>query len=129
VLFELLLENRVQSPTTCKAMIRLALFAEIERSIFTKQYFDRRIDDIDTLSSEAKALADRRDASGAVVDCQFTTDNARIKLKRLNPQLKEKRGTRSARRISAPKKVADPLQRTRSHDGFPVTDNPPEEQR
>ncbi|CRI63448.1 conserved hypothetical protein [Thiocapsa sp. KS1] len=42
--------------------------AEIELSVFTKQCLDRRIDDIDTLSSEAKAWADRRNASGAVVD-------------------------------------------------------------
>jgi hypothetical protein len=63
--------------------------AEIELSVFTKQCLDRRIDDIDTLRSEAKAWADRRNASGAVVDWQFTTDNARIKLKRLYPQLKE----------------------------------------
>lgn len=63
--------------------------AEIELSVFTKQCLDRRIDDIDTLRSEAKARADRRNASGAVVDWQFTTDNARIKLKRLYPQLKE----------------------------------------
>jgi hypothetical protein len=32
---------------------------------------------------------DRSNASGAVVDWQFTTDNARIKLNRLCPQLKE----------------------------------------
>jgi hypothetical protein len=62
--------------------------AEIELSVFTKQCLDRSIDDIDTLRSEAKAWADRRNASGAVVDWQFTTDNARIKLKRLYPQLK-----------------------------------------
>ena len=63
--------------------------AEIELSVFTKQCLDRRIDDIDTLRREAKAWADRRNASAAVVDWQFTTDNARIKLKRLYPQLKE----------------------------------------
>ena len=61
--------------------------AEIELSVFTKQCLDRRIDDIDTLRREAKAWADRRNASAAVVDWQFTTDNARIKLKRLYPQL------------------------------------------
>jgi hypothetical protein len=58
--------------------------AEIELGVFTKQCLDRRIDDIDTLRSEAKAWADRRNASGAVVDWQFTTDNARIKLKRIS---------------------------------------------
>jgi hypothetical protein len=63
--------------------------AEIELSVFTKQCLDRRIDNIDTLRSDAKAWADRRNAAGAVVDWQFTNDNARLKLKRLYPQLKE----------------------------------------
>lgn len=63
--------------------------AEIELSVFTKQCLDRRINDIDTLRNEAKAWADRRNAARAVVDWQFTTDQARIKLKRLYPQLKE----------------------------------------
>ncbi|EGV16090.1 transposase [Thiocapsa marina] len=71
--------------------------AEIELGVFTKQCLDRRIDDIDTLRSEAKAWADRRNASAAVVDWQFTTDNPRIKLKRLNPQLKEEGGTSRVR--------------------------------
>ena len=63
--------------------------AEIELSVFTKQCLNRRIDNIDTLRSEANAWADRRNASGAVVDWQFTTDDARIKLKRLYPQFKK----------------------------------------
>jgi hypothetical protein len=62
--------------------------AELALGVFTKPCLDRRVDDIDTLRSEAKARADRRNASGAVVDWQFTTDNARITLKRLYPQLK-----------------------------------------
>lgn len=62
--------------------------AEIELSVFTKQCLDRRIADIDTLRREATAWADRRNAARAVVDWQFTTDDARIKLKRLYPQLK-----------------------------------------
>lgn len=63
--------------------------AEIELSVYTKQCLDRRIDDIDTLRREAKAWTDRRNASGAKVDWHFTTDDARIKLKRLYPQIKE----------------------------------------
>jgi len=58
------------------------------RSI-TKQCLNRRIDDIDTLRREAKAWANRRNASGAIVDWPFTTDNARIQIKRLYTQLKE----------------------------------------
>jgi hypothetical protein len=69
--------------------------AEIELSVFTKQCLERRLDDIDTLRSEAMAWAERRKASRAGVDWQFTTDNARIKRKRLNPQVKEEEGTRA----------------------------------
>lgn len=63
--------------------------AEIELSVYTKQCLDRRIDDIETLRREAKAWADRRKASSATVDWHFTTEEARIKLKRLYPQIKE----------------------------------------
>jgi hypothetical protein len=63
--------------------------AEIELSVYTTQCLNRRIDDIETLRREAKAWADRRNASGAKVDWHFTTDDARIKLKRLYPQIKE----------------------------------------
>jgi hypothetical protein len=38
-----------------------------------------------SLVNEVSAWADRRNASGAVVDWQFTTGNARIKLERLYP--------------------------------------------
>jgi hypothetical protein len=62
--------------------------AEIELSVYTTQCLDRRIDDIDVLRREAKAWADRRSISGAGVDWHFTTDDARIKLKRLYPQLR-----------------------------------------
>ena len=64
--------------------------AEIELSVFTKQCLARRIDDIDTLRREAKAWAERRNASQTGVDWQFTTEDARIKLKRLYPQVKLK---------------------------------------
>lgn len=62
--------------------------AEIELSVFTKQCLTRRIDDIDTLRSEANAWAERRNASQSGVDWQFTAENARTKLKRLYPKLK-----------------------------------------
>ena len=63
--------------------------AEIELSVYTTQCLDRRIDDIETQRREAKAWADRRNAASAKVDWHFTTDDARIKLKRLYPQIKE----------------------------------------
>jgi hypothetical protein len=62
--------------------------AEIELSVYTTQCLDRRIDDIETLRREANAWADRRNTAGASVDWHFTTEDARIKLKRLYPQIK-----------------------------------------
>lgn len=62
--------------------------AEIELSVFTKQCLDRRIPDIDTLRKEANAWYSERNAGQKSVDWQFTTDKARIKLKRLYPQIK-----------------------------------------
>ena len=63
--------------------------AEIELSVFTSQCLDRRIDDIAVLRREAKAWAERRNATQTGVDWQFTNDAARIKLKHLYPQVNE----------------------------------------
>lgn len=62
--------------------------AEIELSVFTRQCLDRRIDDIDTLRREAKAWAERRNTEQTGVDWQFTSEDARTKLKRLYPEIK-----------------------------------------
>jgi hypothetical protein len=61
--------------------------AEIELSVFTKQCLDRRIPDIKILRQEAKAWYGRRNVSQKSVDWQFTTEDARIKLKKLYPQI------------------------------------------
>ena len=63
--------------------------AEIELSALTGQCLDRRIPDIETLRNETHAWETRRNACHKGVDWQFTTQNARIKLKRLYPQLQE----------------------------------------
>ena len=60
--------------------------AEIELSILTKQCLNRRIPDIETYRREVKAWQDTRNSSDKGVDWQFTTEDARIKLKRLYPQ-------------------------------------------
>jgi hypothetical protein len=60
--------------------------AEIELSILTKQCLDRRIPNIDTLRQEVAAWQRDRNASDKGVDWQFTTPDARTKLKRLYPQ-------------------------------------------
>jgi hypothetical protein len=47
------------------------------------------VPDADTLKAEVTAWQDRRNASEALVDWRFTTDDARIKLKRLYPSVEE----------------------------------------
>jgi DDE superfamily endonuclease len=59
--------------------------AEIELSVLERQCLRRRIADRAAMEREAAAWAARRNAAGAAVDWRFTTDDARIKLKRLYP--------------------------------------------
>ena len=63
--------------------------AEIALSALTSQCLDRRMPDIETLHNETRAWEQRRNARHKGVDWQFTTQNARIKLKRLYPQIHE----------------------------------------
>ena len=60
--------------------------AEIELSIFTRQCLDRRIPDPETLHTQAKHWQCARNTGQKSVDWQFTTESARVKLKRLYPQ-------------------------------------------
>jgi len=61
--------------------------AEIELSVFTQQCLDRRIPDLPALRSEAEHWYARRNTDQKSVDWHFTTETARIKLKRLYPQI------------------------------------------
>ena len=61
--------------------------AEIELSVLTKQCLDRYIPDLKTLRQETKAWQKNRNLKQKGVDWQFTTQDARIKLKRLYPQI------------------------------------------
>jgi hypothetical protein len=61
--------------------------AEIELSVLTMQCLDRRIPDMETLTKETQRWEQRRNASQKGVDWQFSTLDARIKLKRLYPQI------------------------------------------
>ena len=61
--------------------------AESEFSVLTVQCLDRRIGDIETFRREVQAWQDTRNAMGCGMDWQFTTEDARIKLKRLYPQI------------------------------------------
>ena len=60
--------------------------AEIELSVLTKQCLHRRIPDLPTLREEVRIWNKQRNASEKGIDWQFTTEKARIKLKRLYPQ-------------------------------------------
>ncbi len=58
---------------------------ECERSVLARQCLDRRISDKDTLSREVKAWESQRNEACKILG-QFTTANARIKLRRLYPE-------------------------------------------
>ena len=61
--------------------------AEIELSVLTRQCLSRRIPDLETLRSETQAWQMQRNAEAKGVDWQFTTQDARTRLKRLYPQI------------------------------------------
>jgi hypothetical protein len=62
--------------------------AEIELSAMTKQCLGRRIDQIIPLENELTSWEKVRNLLQKGVDWQFTTPDARVKLKRLYPQIK-----------------------------------------
>ena len=63
--------------------------AECELSVLARQCLDRRIADQQALSQEIRAWEDRRNQTAVTIDWRFTTEDARIKLKRLYPIFKE----------------------------------------
>ena len=60
--------------------------AESELAVLSTQCLDRRIPDKQKLIAEAAAWQDNRNKHHAKADWQFTTADARVKLKRLYPQ-------------------------------------------
>ncbi len=60
--------------------------AEIELNVLTRQCLARRIPDKQTLANETAAWQNERNCSQAAIDWQFTTKNARTKLKHLYPK-------------------------------------------
>ena len=61
--------------------------AEIELSVLKGQCLDRRIAEMLTMQTEVAAWEADRNSSAKKIDWQFTTTDARIKLKRLYPNL------------------------------------------
>jgi hypothetical protein len=62
--------------------------AEIELSVLSRQCLDRRIGEIETLANETRAWKQKRNAASKTIEWQFTTADARIRLKRLYPVIK-----------------------------------------
>ena len=63
--------------------------AEIEFSVLSRQCLNRRIGDEEGLVHEIVTWEENRNRSQATVNWQFTTDDARIKLKKLYPSIED----------------------------------------
>ena len=63
--------------------------AEIELDAMIRQCLNRRIDFLEVLRAEVAAWQAARDRVEARVGWQFTTDDARVRLKRLYPTFDE----------------------------------------
>ncbi len=61
--------------------------AEIELSVYKRQCLPERIPEIEGMRRMTEAWNQERNSRQSKVDWQFTTDDARIKLKRLYPKL------------------------------------------
>ena len=61
--------------------------AETELGVMIRQCLNRRINNIEELGKEVEAWQAHRDHLEAKVNWHFTTEDARIKLKRLHPTL------------------------------------------
>jgi DDE superfamily endonuclease len=61
--------------------------AEMELSVLARQCLDRRIPDMPVLRREVEAWERDRNAAVVKVDWQFTTADARVKLKKLYPTI------------------------------------------
>jgi hypothetical protein len=63
--------------------------AEIELNVLMGQCLSRRIPTIEKIIKEAKAWQEARNNKNAKINWQFTTEDARIKLRRIYPTYKE----------------------------------------
>ena len=61
--------------------------AEIELNVLVRQCLNRRIPDTASVAAEADAWQNHRNNRNATINWQFTTKDARVKLKRLYPTL------------------------------------------
>jgi transposase len=63
--------------------------AEIELSVLARQCLEKRIPDREALAGEVGAWEEERNATESSIDWRFTSDEARIKLKHLYPEIVE----------------------------------------
>ena len=61
--------------------------AEIELNVLMGQCLNRRIDNMQTMKDEVEAWHIDRNNKEAIINWQFTNQDARIKLKRLYPTI------------------------------------------
>jgi hypothetical protein len=76
--------------------------AETELSVLSTQCLDRRIGEKDELRVEVAAWEQRRNTAKCRVDWQFTTADARVKLKRLYPSIQIGWGTSRSPALQGP---------------------------
>lgn len=62
--------------------------AEIELSVLHRQCLNRRLEDVTTVEQETATWQQERNAKTVKIDWQFTTADARVKLRRLYPVTK-----------------------------------------
>jgi len=102
--------------------------AEIELSVLSQQCLDRRLGTERVLAREVTAWMNARNASTTTVNWQFTTADARIKLKRLYPVLETASGVTagaSLADVAAPEKhIARHVQRQRQGKSQPEVTAP-----
>ena len=63
--------------------------AEIELSAMSRQCLNRRLPDLDTVRRETAAWTTRRNAGGSPAQWRFTTEDARIRLRSLYPNISD----------------------------------------
>jgi hypothetical protein len=61
--------------------------AEIENSAMARQCLSRRISEKEVMEEETSAWSKQRNEEGAAADWRFRTEDARIKLRRLYPNI------------------------------------------
>lgn len=61
--------------------------AELELSVLTRQALGGRIPDLEILRKRTRDWTNRRNQRASTIDWRFTTENARIKLKKLYPTI------------------------------------------